>query len=121
MAMTRFGMGLANVMSAWRTGVRIFDAAAAGLGGCPFAPGATGNVATEDLAWAFANMGIDTGIDLDRLVAVADRLVALPGAQSGGRVRDALHGHAAAGISSGPGGPGASGRPPSPAPAGSAA
>lgn len=85
-----YGLGTANVHAAYARGVRIFDASFAGLGGCPFAPGATGNVATEDLAWMFARMGVATGIDLDRLVAIARDGAALPGALPGGRVRDAL-------------------------------
>lgn len=85
-----FGMGAANVLSAWRAGVHIFDASIAGLGGCPFAPGATGNVATEDLIWMFGGMNLDTGIDLAALVSVAEKVAQLPGAQIGGRVREAL-------------------------------
>lgn len=64
------GMGLANAMAAWQTGVTRFDAAAGGLGGCPYAPGASGNVSTEELVHMFASMGVDTGIDLDRLLGV---------------------------------------------------
>ena len=85
-----YGLGAANVHAAYEAGVRVVDAAVAGLGGCPFAPGATGNVATEDVAWMFARRGVETGIDLDRLVAVARDAAALPGATAGGRVRDAL-------------------------------
>jgi hydroxymethylglutaryl-CoA lyase len=85
-----YGLGLANVHAAWRTGVQIFDASFAGLGGCPFAPGATGNVATEDLVWMFHRMGVSTGIDIDALVAVAKEGAKLPGGLSGGRVRNAL-------------------------------
>lgn len=85
-----YGLGLANVHSAWRQGVRVFDASYAGLGGCPFAPGATGNVATEDLAWMFRRMGISTGIDLDALIPVSCDGAAIPGATPGGRVRSAL-------------------------------
>jgi hydroxymethylglutaryl-CoA lyase len=85
-----YGLGLANVHAAWRLGIRVFDASFAGLGGCPFAPGATGNVATEDLCWMFARMGAETGIDLDRLVPVACDGAAIPGGLSGGRVRQAL-------------------------------
>jgi hydroxymethylglutaryl-CoA lyase len=87
-----YGLGLANVFAAWREGVRVFDAAAGGLGGCPFAPGATGNVATEDVVWMFHRMGVATGIDLDALLAAARDAAALPGASPGGRVRDALGG-----------------------------
>ena len=64
------GLGLANVYAAWRTGVTRFDASLAGIGGCPHAPGASGNVATEDVAYLFASMGIDTGVDVDRLLAL---------------------------------------------------
>jgi len=85
-----YGLGLANVHAAWRVGVRVFDASFAGLGGCPFAPGATGNVATEDLVWMFHRMGISTGIDIDALIAVAKEGAAIPGGLSGGRVRSAL-------------------------------
>jgi len=85
-----YGLGLANVHAAYRTGVRVFDASFAGLGGCPFAPGATGNVATEDVVWMFERMGIATGIDIDALLAVAEDGAKIPGGLSGGRVRDAL-------------------------------
>lgn len=63
------GLGLANVLAAYEEGVRTFDACLGGLGGCPYAPGASGNVVTEDLAFMFDRMGIRTGIDLDRLLA----------------------------------------------------
>ena len=85
-----YGLGLATTYAAYREGVRVFDAAAGGLGGCPFAPGATGNVATEDVVWMFHRMGVATGIDLDALLAVARDAAALPGASPGGRDRDAL-------------------------------
>lgn len=85
-----YGLGAANTLAAWNSGIRIFDASFAGLGGCPFAPGATGNVATEDLVWMFEGMGVSTGIDLNSLLAVARDVAALPGAQTGGRVRDAM-------------------------------
>ncbi|ATE63620.1 hydroxymethylglutaryl-CoA lyase [Rhizorhabdus dicambivorans] len=85
-----YGLGAANVLAAWDVGIRIFDAAVAGLGGCPFAPGATGNVATEDLIWMFDHMGVETGIDLQKLVDAARAVAELPGAQVGGRVRQAL-------------------------------
>lgn len=85
-----YGLGTANTLAAWHAGIRVFDSAIAGLGGCPFAPGATGNVATEDLAWMFSGMNVETGIDIAALVDVALQVAALPGAQIGGRVRDAL-------------------------------
>jgi hydroxymethylglutaryl-CoA lyase len=85
-----YGLGLANVHSAYREGVRVFDAAFGGLGGCPFAPGATGNVATEDVVWMFERMGVSTGVNLEALIPVAKDAAMLPGATAGGRVRDAL-------------------------------
>lgn len=85
-----YGMGVANVVSAFRAGVRIFDSSFGGLGGCPFAPGATGNVATEDLVWMFDRVGTPTGIDLGNLLMIARDAASLPGACSGGRVRTAL-------------------------------
>ena len=74
------GTGLANVLMGVELGVREFDASAGGLGGCPFAPGATGNVATEDVLYLLHGLGIETDIDLDRLRA-ASRFIAsrLPG------------------------------------------
>ena len=62
---------LANAVAAVEEGVRVLDGSLAGIGGCPFAPGAAGNVPTEDLAYMFARMGFDTGIDLDRAVQAA--------------------------------------------------
>ncbi|WPB84485.1 hydroxymethylglutaryl-CoA lyase [Sediminicoccus rosea] len=85
-----YGMGLASTYAAWQAGVRIFDAAAGGLGGCPFAPGATGNVATEDVVWMFERMGVATGVDMAALLPVAADAAALPGASAGGRARAAL-------------------------------
>ena len=68
------GLGIANVMAALQTGETRFDACLGGIGGCPHAPGASGNVATEDLAYLFASMGIDTGIDFDQLMALRAKL-----------------------------------------------
>lgn len=65
------GFGIANVLAAYQAGIRSFDGAAGGLGGCPFAPGATGNIASEDLVYLFERMGVDTGIDLARLLDAA--------------------------------------------------
>jgi hydroxymethylglutaryl-CoA lyase len=61
------GLGLANALAAYDEGVRHFDSSMGGLGGCPFAPGASGNVITEDLVFMFESMGLSTGIDLDKL------------------------------------------------------
>ena len=68
------GLGMANVFAAWRAGVRRFDATLAGIGGCPHAPGASGNVATEDVAYLFASMGVETGLDFDKLLALRRRV-----------------------------------------------
>ncbi len=74
------GLGLANCLAAWDVGVRTFDASLAGLGGCPYAPGASGNVVTEDLVFMFEAMGIPTGIDIEALIAARAPLQAgLPG------------------------------------------
>ncbi|MDE2397301.1 MAG: hydroxymethylglutaryl-CoA lyase [Burkholderiales bacterium] len=64
------GLGLANVYAAWQAGIRRFDACSGGIGGCPHAPGASGNVATEDVAYLFASMGVATGLDFDALMAL---------------------------------------------------
>jgi hydroxymethylglutaryl-CoA lyase len=65
----------------------VFDSAAGGIGGCPFAPGATGNVATEDVVWMFRRMGVPTGVDWNRLLVAADMAAGIPGAVPGGRMR----------------------------------
>ncbi len=79
------GLGLANCLAAYEAGVRTFDASLAGLGGCPYAPGASGNVVTEDLVFMFEAMGIRTGVDIERLIAARQPLAeGLPG--------EALHG-----------------------------
>ena len=66
-----YGMGAANAWAAYEAGLRVFDASVAGLGGCPYAKGASGNVATEDLVWLFERSGVDTGMDLRKLVECA--------------------------------------------------
>lgn len=88
------GMGLANAMAALDAGIERFDAAAGGLGGCPYAPGASGNVSTEELVHMFDAMGYDTGVDLDALLSVVRSLPELVGrpvasqlAQAGPRLR----------------------------------
>jgi hydroxymethylglutaryl-CoA lyase len=74
------GLGLANCLAAYEAGVRTFDASLAGLGGCPYAPGASGNVVTEDLVFMFEAMGVRTGVNLERLLAARAPLRAgLPG------------------------------------------
>jgi hydroxymethylglutaryl-CoA lyase len=74
------GLGLANCLAAYDVGVRTFDASLGGLGGCPYAPGASGNVVTEDLVFMFEAMGVSTGVDLEKLMAARAPLQAgLPG------------------------------------------
>jgi hydroxymethylglutaryl-CoA lyase len=68
------GLGLANVYAALESGITRFDACLGGIGGCPHAPGASGNVTTEDLAYMLASMGIETGLDFDRLLALRAKL-----------------------------------------------
>jgi hydroxymethylglutaryl-CoA lyase len=63
------GLGLANALAGLEEGIRSFDASLAGLGGCPFAPGASGNIVTEDLVFMLESMAFDTGVDLERLLA----------------------------------------------------
>ena len=70
------GLGLANALAAYDEGVRHFDSSMGGLGGCPFAPGASGNVITEDLVFMFESMGVSTGIDLDKLMEARKLMVA---------------------------------------------
>ena len=71
------GLGLANALAAYEEGVRAFDSSLGGLGGCPFAPGASGNVITEDLVFMFEAMGVATGIDLDKLMVARKLMVAV--------------------------------------------
>ncbi|WP_135465832.1 hydroxymethylglutaryl-CoA lyase [Crenalkalicoccus roseus] len=82
-----YGMGIANVTAAYEAGCRVFDAASGGIGGCPFAPGATGNVAMEDVVWLFHRMGVETGVDFARLLRAADLAAGIPGAVPGGAMR----------------------------------
>jgi hydroxymethylglutaryl-CoA lyase len=83
------GMGLANVVAGIEAGVRSFDGSLGGLGGCPFAPGATGNICTEDMVNMLEDMGYDTRIDLARLLAVARRIPAVVGHEVPGQVMKA--------------------------------
>jgi hydroxymethylglutaryl-CoA lyase len=68
------GLGLANAYAALESGITRFDACLGGIGGCPHAPGASGNVTTEDLAYMLASMGVETGLDFDRLLALRAKL-----------------------------------------------
>jgi hydroxymethylglutaryl-CoA lyase len=80
------GMGLANVMAGLEAGIDRFDASLGGLGGCPYAPGATGNICTEDLVHMLELSGCDTGVDLDALLACARKLPAIVGHDTPGQV-----------------------------------
>jgi len=84
------GLGLANVLAALNAGARVFDASLGGLGGCPYAPGATGNIVTEDLAFMLEAMGFDTGIDIERLIKVRELVArALPDVPQHGSIAKA--------------------------------
>ncbi|MFW2422042.1 MAG: hydroxymethylglutaryl-CoA lyase [Porticoccaceae bacterium] len=80
-------LGLANIYAALDSGVRYFDASIAGLGGCPFAPGASGNVATEDAVMLAEQLGFDTDISLQKLIAASDLAEQLTGSAPGGRAK----------------------------------
>jgi hydroxymethylglutaryl-CoA lyase len=83
------GMGLANVVAGIEAGVRSFDGSVSGLGGCPFAPGATGNICTEDMVNMLEDMGFDTRVDLAKLLAIARRIPAVVGHETPGQVMKA--------------------------------
>ena len=83
-----YGQGVANIWAAYGRGVRVFDASIAGLGGCPYAKGATGNVATEDVVYSLSHSGVATGIDMERLLdaaAFASEMVDRPPVSRAGR------------------------------------
>lgn len=81
------GFGVANILAAMETGIRSFDTSVAGLGGCPYAPGASGNIPTEDVVYLFKRMGVETGIDLEKLMDASDLAASLPGAAAASHVR----------------------------------
>jgi len=87
-----YGQALANAYAAWQHGIRTFDASAGGLGGCPYAESATGNLATEDLVWMFRGLGVETGVDLDALVETSTWMAGILGRPSPSRVVTALQG-----------------------------
>ncbi|HYJ68037.1 MAG TPA: hydroxymethylglutaryl-CoA lyase [Nocardioidaceae bacterium] len=87
-----YGQALANVLAALRNGVTTYDASAGGLGGCPYAESATGNLATEDLVWFLDGLGIDHGVDLDALVRTSGWMADRLGRPSPSRVVQALSG-----------------------------
>jgi len=87
-----YGQALANAHAAYQVGVRTFDASAGGLGGCPYAESATGNLATEDLVWMLHGMGVETGVDLEQLVRTSVWMAEQLGRPSPSRVVTALGG-----------------------------
>ncbi|MCK1654015.1 hydroxymethylglutaryl-CoA lyase [Bradyrhizobium sp. 149] len=86
-----YGQALANLYAGMEQGVRVIDAAAGGLGGCPYAPGATGNVATEDVVYMLEGMGVRTGVDMDRLLATINEMSRVLGKPPVSRVASALN------------------------------
>ncbi len=86
------GTALANVVEGLREGVRVFDSSAGGLGGCPYAPGAAGNLATEDLLYLLHGMGFETGADLSRVARASRILAETTGRLPASRVFAALRG-----------------------------
>jgi hydroxymethylglutaryl-CoA lyase len=87
-----YGQALSNTLAALQAGIRVVDASAGGLGGCPYAESATGNLATEDLVWQLTGLGIETGVDLDKLVATSAWMAGQLGRPSPSRVVRALIG-----------------------------
>ncbi|MFP5424518.1 MAG: hydroxymethylglutaryl-CoA lyase [Gammaproteobacteria bacterium] len=81
-----YGQALANVYASLLEGIQVFDSSVAGLGGCPYAKGATGNIATEDVLYLLQGLGIETGIDLDKLIAAGQRISQVLGRANGSRV-----------------------------------
>ena len=81
-----YGQALANIYAGLLEGISVFDSSVAGLGGCPYAKGATGNVASEDVLYLLNGMGIETGIDMDRLIAAGQRICAVLDKPNGSRV-----------------------------------
>jgi hydroxymethylglutaryl-CoA lyase len=86
-----YGQALANLYAGMEEGVRVIDSAAGGLGGCPYAPGATGNVATEDVVYMLQGMGIATGVDMPKLVAATNEISKLIGRSPVSRVAAAIN------------------------------
>lgn len=81
-----YGQALANVYASLLEGIQVFDSSVAGLGGCPYAKGATGNIATEDVVYLMQGLGIETGIDLAQLIAAGQRISTVLGRDNGSRV-----------------------------------
>lgn len=84
-----YGQALANIYASLLEGIQVFDSSVAGLGGCPYAKGATGNVSSEDVVYLLNGLGIETGIDLDKLIAAGQRISDTLGRANGSRVAKA--------------------------------
>jgi hydroxymethylglutaryl-CoA lyase len=85
-----YGQALANIYASLELGVATFDASVAGLGGCPYAAGASGNVATEDVVYLLEGLGIETGVDLDRLVETGQWICSVLGREPSSRAGRAI-------------------------------
>jgi hydroxymethylglutaryl-CoA lyase len=85
-----YGQALANIHASLQAGIRVFDSSVAGLGGCPYAKGATGNVATEDVVYMLNGLGIETGIDLDKVIDAAEFICGVLGRPTNSRAGRAL-------------------------------
>jgi hydroxymethylglutaryl-CoA lyase len=85
-----YGQALANIYASLLEGISVFDSSVAGLGGCPYAKGATGNVATEDVLYLLQGLGIETGVDMHKLIAAGQRICEVLGKANGSRVARAL-------------------------------
>ena len=85
-----YGQALANIYAALELGIAVIDSSVAGLGGCPYAKGASGNVASEDVLYMLNGLGIDTGVDLESLIAAGQFIMQALGRRTGSKVANAL-------------------------------
>jgi len=85
-----FGQGLANILASLEAGLTAFHSSVAGLGGCPYAPGATGNIATEDVLYLFRGLGLETGINLDEVASIGDFICTAVGRRNASKTGSAL-------------------------------
>jgi len=84
-----YGQAIANIYASLEEGIQVFDSSIAGLGGCPYAKGASGNVATEDVLYLLNGLGIETGIDMDKLILAGQQICTVLGRPTGSRVAKA--------------------------------
>jgi hydroxymethylglutaryl-CoA lyase len=85
-----YGQAIANIYASLESGITIFDSSIAGLGGCPYAKGSTGNVATEDVLYLMHGLGIETGIDIFKIVEAGDKICKVLGKKNQSKVANAL-------------------------------